>query len=104
MSKLNIKITNPMVKALKKIMPDYKITLVKLTQEQYGYLVDYNVWRNEVDYNWNTRMFKAIRIIYPSEYYACDKYLTTRDLLFCFKQSNGSLKSFLEQVEGFCGA
>ena len=103
MSKLNIKVTNPMVRALKKIMPNYKIALVKLTKEQYSCLVDYDVYRNEVDYDWKTCMFKAIQIIYPPEDYACDKYLTTRDLSYCLKQSDKTLKGFLNEVSAFCG-
>lgn len=103
MTKLNIKVTNPMVKALKKIMPKYEVALVKLTREEYSYFVDYDVHRNEVDYDWKICMFKVIRIIYPPEDYACNKYLTTRDLSYCFKQSDKTLKGFLDEVSAFCG-
>ena len=47
-------------------------------------------------------MYKAIRIDYPAEYYACPKYLTTKQLVTEFRRSNvqtwGELKELVRQM------
>lgn len=40
------------------------------------------------DYTYDTRMYKAIRIDYPAEYYACPRYLTTKELNDEFARHN----------------
>lgn len=103
MSKIKIKVTNTMTKLIKKALPQYRVELVKLSQEEFKWYVDFNIWSNEVDFCYNDYKFKAIRIIYPPEWYACDKYLTTKDLEYNFKQSDKTLNGFIEQVVAFCG-
>lgn len=103
MSKIKIKVTNTMFRLIKKALPQYKVELVKLTEEEFKWCVDLDVWGNEVDYCYKDNTFKVIRIIYPPEWYACDKYLTTKDLEYNFKQSDKTLKGFIDEVVGFCG-
>ena len=38
------------------------------------------------DYDWDKRMYKAIRVDYPDDYYACPRYLTTIELCKEFKR------------------
>ena len=103
MSKIKIKVTNTMTKLIKKALPQCRVDLVKLSQEEFKWYVDLNIWSNEVDFSYTDYKFKAIRIIYPPEWYACDKYLTTKDLEYNFKQSDKTLNGFIEQVVAFCG-
>lgn len=58
----------------------YKITLEKLTIEQFKILVDFDVWEHEIDYDFTTGKFKVIKVVYPDNFYACDNYITTKDL------------------------
>lgn len=102
MSKMKVKPTHKMVSCLRKILSGCIVDLVALTPEQFRYCVDYNDYEHEVDYDWKTSMFKVIRVIYPSEYYACDKYLTTKDLSYCLKQSDKTFNGFMSEVQAFC--
>lgn len=103
MSKIKVKVTNTTAKLIKKALPQCKIDLVKLSENEFKWLVDYDIWRNEKDYSIEDGKFKAIRIIYPQEYYACDKYITTRDLEYAFKQSDKTLNGFIDELTAFCG-
>lgn len=102
MAKMKIKPTHKMVSFLKKVLDGCKVNLVELNPEQFKWCVDYNEFDHESDFDWETRTFKVIRVTYPDEYYACPKYLTTKDLQFCLKQSNKTLDSFLNEVKAFC--
>ena len=102
MSKMQVKPTHKMVSFLKKILDGCTVDLVELSPEQFKWYVDYNEFDHESDFNWETRTFKVIRVSYPDEYYACPKYLTTKDLQFCLKHSNKTLDSFLNEVKAFC--
>lgn len=102
MSKMKVKPTHKMVGYLKKLLTGCRVELVELTPEQFKWSVDYNEFEHESDFNWETRVFRVIRVVYPSEYYACPKYLTTKDLLYCLKQSNKTFDGFMSEVKAFC--
>ena len=102
MSKMKIKPTYKMVSYLRKLLNGCKVDLVYLTPEQFRCCVDYNDLDHEVDYDWQKSIFKVIRVIYPSEDYACNKYLTTKDLHYCLGQSDKSFNGFMEQLKAFC--
>ena len=101
MSKMQVKPTKKMVDCLKKILTGCHVDLVKLNPDQFRYCVDYNEFDHESDFDWETRTFKVIRIEYPWEYYACPKYLTTKDLLYCLKHSDKTFDGFMSEVKGF---
>lgn len=102
MSKMKVKPTHKMVECLKKVLTGCQVDLVALTPQEFRCFVDIDDYNHEVDYDWKTSLFKVIRIIYPYEYYACNKYLTTKDLSYCLKQSNKTFDGFMSEVKAFC--
>ena len=86
---MKVKATKTMVKELKKHLPEgYNITLEKMSERQFALYVDINTYNHEHDYNINDGKFSVIKIIYPYEYYAMPKYITTKDLSKIFKTCN----------------
>ena len=97
-----VKVSNPMIKAMKKAMPEYSFKLLELTPESYQLKVDYDLFRNESDFNIDKHIFKVIQIIYPPEYYALPRYITTRDLRRTYKNSDGSYDDFINELIKDC--
>lgn len=103
MSKFKIKTTHRMTKYIKKLLPECKVDLVKISMNKFQYLVDFHLGEHEQDLDYNTLSYWVIRVVYPAEYYACPKYLTTKDLVYCFLQSDRSFESFMDELKAFCG-
>jgi len=53
---------------------------------------------SENDWIESRGMMKYIAVIYPAEYYALPKYLTTNDLVDCFRRSDRTLNGFVNAV------
>jgi len=96
---MKVKVTNNMVSVLRKAFPDYKIRMDRMLPDTYKMIVDYDLFRNEQDFSFNTGKFSAIAIVYPDNHYAPTKYLTTNDLLRCFRWSDKTFDGFLKQVK-----
>jgi hypothetical protein len=87
MSTITIKVSGSMVKYIKDIIPkDYEVKLIKLTDREFRFMVDYDEYSNDVDYGVDN-MYRVIQVLYPYEYYAMPKYLTTKDLTRIYKNS-----------------
>ena len=56
--------------------------VVEYSQNEYKWNVDYNLFRayDYGDYNIENGKYKAIMLLYPEEYYATPKFLTTCEL------------------------
>ena len=80
-----------MAKALNAALQQYgmEARYYEMTLEEYKSLVDFDLYRNEDDLNVNTWMMKAIKLVYPGNYYAMPRYLTTRDLNDTFRTCGG---------------
>lgn len=54
------------------------------------------------DYNWETGGIRAIQIDYPAEYYACPKYITSKELIETARRNmvttEKQLKEMLKQI------
>lgn len=59
---------------------DGSVSFVRIPLNNYTLVVGGNIYDNERDYDDRTGTFKTIKVEYPSDYYACPRYLTTRDL------------------------
>ena len=104
-----VKATKTMVNEIKKAIKDdstfkdYSITLEKFSDRQFRWYVDIDGYKHETDYNYKDNTFNVIKIEYPYNYYACNKYITTRDLVKIFRSSdktlNGFINSFKEYIE-----
>lgn len=60
--------------------------------------VDFDFWDNERDYLPASGEMRAIKIVYPSEYYALPRYLTSAALVKLYRRSNGTYKDFMREV------
>lgn len=96
--KATAKFTNFINNLFKAAGNGYRATLDKLTPEEYERIVDYNAIFHENDYNYKTNTFQAIRITYPADLYAIDKYITTNELIKIFRRSDHTATDFFKKL------
>lgn len=79
---MKIKVTKTMVNTLNKYCKNkpFRFMYIELSPDNYKSIVDYNLFDNEIDYNADKGVFKAIKCIYNGELYAMPQYLTTVNL------------------------
>lgn len=94
-----IKVSNPMIKVMKKAIPEYRFKIITLSPESYELHIDFDLMRNTSDFDWNKRVFKAIQVLYPPERYALPRYITTRDLHRIYKSSDGTIEDFITELK-----
>ena len=76
----------------------YGVTLEKHTQSQFTAFCDYDMWRHEEVWEAETNCFKVIKIVYPCEYYANPRYLTSNDLRSVYASSDKTYDGFFREV------
>lgn len=94
-----VKATNPMTKLLNANLNQYVFRLEKFTPHQFKMFVDIDDYKHENDYNPASGKLQAIKVIYPGEFYALPRYLTTNDLIKAFRSSDKTIKGFLQAVK-----
>jgi len=84
---MKIKVSKVMAKYMNKQLPEYRFTVIELSDDNYHYLTGEDVYTAEDwgDFNYNTRATKVIKIEYPDEYYATPRYVSTKELNKIFK-------------------
>lgn len=97
---MKIASTKTMATLLNKIAKEMGITdrhfrYITVSPEVYQRYIDLDIYNAEDygDYNWQTGKIRAIEVEYPSEYYANNNYLTTKDLNRIFKRYKSSIKN-----------
>lgn len=98
---MQVKVSKVMVKFLNDNLlksKGYKAVFQEFTPDQYSLYVSYNIMDNENDYNYNSGKMKSIKIVYPDNYYANSRYLTTNDLVKIFNNSDKTVSGFLNQL------
>lgn len=97
---MKIKATKTMALALNKAMKNsnYKVSLEKFTERQFALYVDIDTYKHDIDYNIEDCTFNVLKVEYPQDYYACNRYLTTRDLVNIYKHSDKTYDGFMQQV------
>lgn len=95
---MKVKATNTLKNYLQEQIPHYRFYLLKMGIEQYRITVDYDIFRNETDFNSATNKMSVLQVVYPSDYYASPKYLTTRDLNRIFSRSDKTAEGFIKAV------
>lgn len=101
---MQVKATNVLAKELKKFAKqdnrtkDYTISFEKVGEKFFTLNVDMDYWANDIDFDYITNTFKVIKIVYPYDYYASNKYLTTRTLQNIFKNSDKTYNGFFNAV------
>ena len=96
---MKVKITKTLAKTLNKEIKDFDIEYVEMNFNQYKAFVNYRPFENEEDYDYAKDKFKVFRVIYPDEYYACNQYITSKDLKRIFNYcSDNKLKTFVNEL------
>ena len=98
---MQVKVSKVMVKFLNNNLlksKGYKAVFNEMTTDQYCLYVNYNIMDHENDYNYNTGKMKSIKILYPDNYYAVPRFLTTNDLVKIFKNSDKTVQGFLNEL------
>lgn len=100
---MNIAATKTMADAINKAFKaegwrDYKASQVMLTEREYSWHVgDVYDAEDYGDYNDRENKYRVIRIIYPADYYACDKFLSSKELNYIFEKGD-TLEKYMEKV------
>ena len=107
---MNIAVTKTFTKFINKTAKELNFrasaSFVTMTEGYYHMLVadpvEAILYCGGHDYDYRTGQFKAIRIDYPSEYYACPRYLTTYELTEEFNrrgvETDRELKEMLKDL------
>ena len=98
---MQVKVSKTMVKFLNNNLlksKGYKAVFNEMTTDQYFLSVSYDIMDHENDYNYNTGKMKSIKILYPDNYYAVPRFLTTNDLVKIFKNSDKTVQGFLNEL------
>lgn len=99
---MKIAATTTMTKALndgfKRKGVGYKAKYVKYDERAYAWYVG-DVYEAEEygDFNYNTGEYRAIVIIYPDNYYACERTLSSRELNDLYENGD-SLEHYVDKV------
>lgn len=64
---------------------NFSAEVVEIPSNTYGFLVG-DRWAGEIDYNSKTGKFKAIKVVYPYEYYCNPVYVSTDNLTRNFRR------------------
>lgn len=71
---------------------------VTMSRRAFSFYVDSDIWENERDYMPDTDEMRAIKILYPHEYYAMPQYLTSAELVRIFQKSDKTFDGFMDAV------
>ena len=82
--------TKTMVKELQKRFPTLSFSLI---EKDTGWFDDSR------DYNPKTGKTKFIKVVYPDEFYAMPRFLSTKDLEEGLRKSDRTLEGFLNAME-----
>lgn len=73
--------------------------VVELSPTQYQWLVG-DTYEGETDYDWKKGKFRAIKVLYPYEFYANPLFLSTARLVCeCRRRNVSSMKGLKEMLK-----
>lgn len=94
-----VKVSNKMRKFLADNIPEYNFTLEKMSLNEYRIKVDFEPIYHTDDLRDSDGKMQAIKVIYPADFYAMDRYLTTRDLVKLFRNTDSTAAEFIQAVK-----
>ena len=94
-----VKVTKAMVNTLNRYAKDNPLRFEYRTTSPANYerFVNSDLFGNETDFDYNTGLFKYISVIYPGEFYAIPKTVTTNDLKRLYV-SGDTVETFCKRV------
>lgn len=98
---MRVKATNVMAKFLSEKLKDmgYEIYFTKMSERAYRLSVDIDYFEHDEDFDYKNEKYGVIVVEYPPEYYACNEYLTTKDLVKLFRDSDKTVDGFIANVK-----
>ena len=94
--------TKTMVNAINEFLKengkDARAVYETMSRRAFEINVDFDIWDNERDYLPASDKMRAIKIVYPVEYYAMPRYLTSAALVKLFRRSDKSYNGFMREV------
>lgn len=93
------KMTGELNKVAKRTGKPYRFEHTTMKPNVYEWLVDYDIFNayDYGDYDISTGLMRAIKVVYPEEFYAIPRYITTRELHGLY-ESGDTLESFINRV------
>lgn len=101
---MKILVTKTMAKELAKAFKnhkcykDCKVDFVEMGSYDFSMNVDMDTFAHEIDWDCAKGKFKVIRVLYPCDWWAMPKYLTTEDLNWAFKHSDKTYDGFIAKA------
>lgn len=86
---MKIQVSKVFADFINKTVPNVEASVRKMSENEYRIHVGiFALWDAEQygDYDWQTGKYKAIVVLYPDDYYACPRYITTKELDNEFKR------------------
>lgn len=94
---MKLKATKVLAKLLNEKIKDYEISLVKFSEREFKWNVDIDSYNHEIDFDYRTNKYNVLCIYYPQNYYACNKYVTTKELYNIYNKSDKTLDNFIQK-------
>ena len=84
---MKIQVSKVFADFINKTVKGVDAQVVKLTDRQYRFNCG-DPWDagEHGDYDWQTGLYKAILVCYPADYYACPRYVSTKELTGEFRR------------------
>lgn len=94
-----VAVTKKMADAINKRVKQmgYTAIMETMTPNEFSIKVG-SAFQHDDDYNVSTGMMQVIMIIYPENYYAVPRYLTTKELRSAYHHSNGTYDGFMDEI------
>lgn len=99
-----VQVSKVMVKELNKQFKDRNWSFCKFDYREADLLtyrthVNCFVMDSENDWIASKGKMKYIAVVYPDEYYSLPRYLTTNDILKCFRDSDRTFDGFVNEIK-----
>lgn len=95
-----VKVSKLMTSAIRKAVKPYgySISLEKVASAIYQQCVDFDLFAHEKDYDISSNSFRVIKVVYPENMYAMNRYITSNDLVSIYNKSDKSYDGFMSEV------
>lgn len=95
-----VKVSKLMTSAIRKAIKPYgySVSLEKVASAIYQQHIDYDLFAHEKDYEASSNSFRVIKVVYPENLYAMNRYITSNDLISIYNKSDKSYDGFMTEV------
>lgn len=83
---MNIQVSKRFADFINQSVKNVNAKVVHVPEKWYTFFTGVDRYVSDSDYDYMNGDFRAIRVSYPENYFACDRYLTTYGLLSEFRR------------------